>query len=87
MFLGKVILATLSVIVLGYFKGNMHLVKHFGTTLKNAREFLFMTTVRQFVSTKGDTWEWEETPEVVAALSQLHIHQLKTPNVELPTLI
>jgi len=34
MFLG-VILATLSVIVLGYFKGNMHLL----TTLKNAREF------------------------------------------------
>ena len=29
-------------------------------------------TTRQFVSTKGDTWEWEETPEVVAALSQLH---------------
>ncbi len=34
MFLG-VILATLCVIVLGYFKGNMHLL----TTLKNAREF------------------------------------------------
>ena len=34
MFLG-VILATLGVIVLGYFKGNMHLL----TTLKNAREF------------------------------------------------
>jgi hypothetical protein len=34
MFLG-VILATLSVIVLGYFKGNMHLL----TTLKAVREF------------------------------------------------
>ena len=34
MFLG-VILATLCVIVLGYFKGNMHLL----TTLKNAKEF------------------------------------------------
>ena len=34
MFLG-VILATLSVIVLGHFKGNMHLL----TTLKNAKEF------------------------------------------------
>jgi len=34
MFLG-VILATLGVIVLGYFKGNMHLL----TTLKNAKEF------------------------------------------------
>ena len=30
-----VILATLGFIVLGYFKGNMHLL----TTLKNAREF------------------------------------------------
>ena len=30
-----VILATLSIIVLGYFKGNMHLL----TTFKNAREF------------------------------------------------
>jgi len=29
-------------------------------------------TTRQFVSTKGDTWEWEETPEVVAAIAQLH---------------
>ena len=29
-------------------------------------------TTRQFVSTKGDTWEWEETPEVVASLEQLH---------------
>ena len=34
MFLG-VILVTLGVIVLGYFKGNMHLL----TTLKNAKEF------------------------------------------------
>ncbi len=29
-------------------------------------------TTRQFVSAKGDTWEWEETPEVVAAVAQLH---------------
>ena len=29
-------------------------------------------TTRQFVSTKGDTWEWEETPEVAAAVAQLH---------------
>jgi|TARA_B100001094_G_C17987997_1_gene698663 hypothetical protein len=34
MFLGT-ILVTLSIIVLGYFKGNMHLL----TTFKNAREF------------------------------------------------
>lgn len=29
-------------------------------------------TARQFGSSKGDTWEWEETPEVVAAVKQLH---------------
>ena len=23
-------------------------------------------------NSKGDTWEWEETPEVVAAIAQLH---------------
>jgi|TARA_B100000035_G_scaffold235498_1_gene203749 hypothetical protein len=28
-------------------------------------------TTRQFVSNKGDTWEWEETPEVTAAVAQL----------------
>ena len=27
---------------------------------------------RQFVSTKGDTWEWEETPETAEALKKLH---------------
>ena len=25
-------------------------------------------TTRQFVSVKGDTWEWEETPEVIKAI-------------------
>ena len=25
-------------------------------------------TKKQFVSSKGDTWEWEETPELLAAL-------------------
>ena len=29
-------------------------------------------TTRQFTSSRGETWEWEETPEVVAALAQLH---------------
>lgn len=29
-------------------------------------------TTRQFTSPKGDIWEWEETPEVVAAVEQLH---------------
>ena len=79
MFLG-VILATLSVIVLGYFKGNISLL----TTLKNAREFY--SDYQTICIYKGDTWEWEETPEVVAAVAQL-TRQLKTLNVELQTLI
>tara|TARA_Y100000004_G_scaffold147076_1_gene168122 strand:+ start:266 stop:436 length:171 start_codon:yes stop_codon:yes gene_type:complete len=29
-------------------------------------------TTRQFVTKSGDTFEWEETPEVIAALAQLH---------------
>lgn len=29
-------------------------------------------TTRQFVNSKGETWEWEETPEVLAALKKLH---------------
>ena len=29
-------------------------------------------TTRQYVTKSGDTWEWEETPEVVAAVAQLH---------------
>lgn len=29
-------------------------------------------TTRQFVTKSGDTWEWEETPEVVAAVDKLH---------------
>ena len=28
-------------------------------------------TTRQFVVKSGDTWEWEETPEVIAALKKL----------------
>ena len=27
---------------------------------------------RQFVTKSGDTWEWEETPEVIKAVEQLH---------------
>ena len=27
---------------------------------------------RQFVSSKGDTWEWDETPEVTEAIKRLH---------------
>jgi len=29
-------------------------------------------TTRQFVTKSGDTWEWEETPETIEALKQLH---------------
>ena len=29
-------------------------------------------TTRQFVDSNGNTWEWEETPEVVAAVKKLH---------------
>ena len=29
-------------------------------------------TTRQFVSTKGDTWEWEETEETRKAVEKLH---------------
>jgi len=29
-------------------------------------------TKRQFVNTKGDTWEWEETKETRKAVEQLH---------------
>ena len=27
---------------------------------------------KQFISEKGDTWEWEETPAVVKAVKKLH---------------
>ena len=29
-------------------------------------------TTRTFVDKNGNTWEWNETPEVVGALKQLH---------------
>ena len=29
-------------------------------------------TKKQFVSSKGDTWEWEETTELIAALKTLN---------------
>ena len=29
-------------------------------------------TKKQFVNSKGDTWEWEETPETVKAVKKLH---------------
>ena len=29
-------------------------------------------TKKQFVSSKGETWEWEETPEAIEAIKNLH---------------
>jgi hypothetical protein len=29
-------------------------------------------TKKQFVNSKGDTWEWEETPETIKAVKKLH---------------
>ena len=29
-------------------------------------------TKREFTGKGGETWEWEETPEVVAAIKKLH---------------
>jgi hypothetical protein len=29
-------------------------------------------TKRTFVDKNGNTWEWDETPEVVAAVEKLH---------------
>jgi hypothetical protein len=33
-------------------------------------------TTKSFTGKGGETWEWEETPEVVASLAQLH-NQMK----------
>jgi len=51
-------------------------------------------TKREFIDKNGNTWNWEETPETIAALKQLHesvqqsavtrlhddIRKLKKPN-------
>ena len=29
-------------------------------------------TVRTFIDTNGNSWEWEETPETLEALKKLH---------------
>ena len=29
-------------------------------------------TKKQFVNSKGDTWEWEETPETIEAVKKLN---------------
>ena len=35
-------------------------------------------TVRTFVDKNGNTWEWDETPEVLEALKKLHETQNDT---------
>jgi len=35
-------------------------------------------TTRQFVVKSGDTWEWEETPELLAAVAKLQETVKKT---------
>jgi hypothetical protein len=35
-------------------------------------------TTRQFVVKTGDTWEWEETPELLAAVAKLQETVKKT---------
>ena len=34
-------------------------------------------TKRTFTGKGGETWEWDETPEVVEAIKQLHISSVK----------
>jgi ubiquinone biosynthesis protein UbiJ len=41
-------------------------------------------TKRQFVDSKGNTWEWDETEEVRKAVARLHdtIRELEKKNAE-----
>jgi len=38
-------------------------------------------TKKEFTKKGGQTWEWEETPEVIAALDQLH-NRVKLANLK-----
>jgi hypothetical protein len=38
-------------------------------------------TKKEFTKKGGETWEWEETPEVIAALNQLH-NRVKIANLK-----
>ena len=40
-------------------------------------------TTRQFVTKSGDTWEWEETPELIAALRKMNNRKYNEPNVKI----
>jgi hypothetical protein len=39
-------------------------------------------TTRTFIDKNGNSWEWEETPEVLKALEELHElkNEQQTPN-------
>ena len=37
-------------------------------------------TKRSFTGKGGETWEWEETPEVTEAIKQLHLTKLNKPH-------
>jgi hypothetical protein len=42
-------------------------------------------TTRTFMDKNGNSWEWEETPETIEALKQLHeavkqVNERKEPN-------
>ncbi len=40
-------------------------------------------TTRQFITKSGDTFEWEETPKVLAALKKLHETDYTEPTVKI----
>ena len=41
-------------------------------------------TKKQFIGKGGETWEWTETPEVVAAVKKLHESSKKVQEVKVP---
>jgi hypothetical protein len=41
-------------------------------------------TKRTFITKSGDQYEWEETPEVLAALEQLHQPKLQEQQQQVP---
>ena len=40
---------------------------------------------REFIDKNGNTWNWEETPEVIAAVKQLHKTSTEKSKSELGT--
>ena len=43
-------------------------------------------TITKKKETHNQTWEWEETPELLAALEQLHKSSEAVKNIKVPTL-